>query len=203
MRSTDVRPWWPEDKIPEYRAMVGRDANREKVFRECLFRKKNGELFWVEVSVMNVIRNGKLDYVLLNWVDINEKKKYIDGLRESEAYNKALIMNAPNPVLVTNRDTSVRLVNQAFVKLTGYNQEDLSGVKVPYPWWPEEEVTKYTQEGEQGKAIGYVNRERRYRMKNDDYIWITHSLSHILDEENQVKYYISNWVDINNEKRQR
>jgi two-component system NtrC family sensor kinase len=201
MRSTDVRPWWPEDKIPEYRAMVGRDANREKVFRECLFRKKNGELFWVEVSVMNVIRNGKLDYVLLNWVDINEKKKYIDGLRESEAYNKALIMNAPNPVLVTNRDTSVRLVNQAFVKLTGYNQEDLSGVKVPYPWWPEEEVTKYTQEGEQGKAIGYVNRERRYRMKNDDYIWITHSLSHILDEENQVKYYISNWVDINERKK--
>ena len=41
---------------------------------ERLFQKKNGEQFWVEVTLAPVKRGDKLQYYLQNWVDITERK---------------------------------------------------------------------------------------------------------------------------------
>ena len=70
--------------------------------------------------------------------DITEHKKAEEKLRESEAFNSNLLSNAPNPIIVINPDSSIKYVNPALEKLTGFTSAELIGMKKPYPWRPPE-----------------------------------------------------------------
>ena len=72
------------------------------------------------------------------WRDITERKRTEEKLRESEEFGSSLLENSPNPILVVNPDTSIRYMNSALEKLTGFTSAEVTGRKAPYPWWPEE-----------------------------------------------------------------
>ncbi|MGA1824929.1 MAG: response regulator, partial [bacterium] len=59
-----------------------------------LFKKKNGELFWVEITSIPVIENGQFKHYLSTWIDITERKQVEAELRkakdETEAINRQL-----------------------------------------------------------------------------------------------------------------
>ena len=96
-------PWWTGDtdsQIEELRRNLPNGETRS----EKLGCKKNGELFWIQVSAKPVIIDGKLKYFLSNWVDITERKKaeeqlfklnqelrsltgHLDSVREEERSN--------------------------------------------------------------------------------------------------------------------
>ncbi|MGB2877646.1 MAG: PAS domain S-box protein, partial [Dehalococcoidales bacterium] len=61
-----------------------------------------------------------------------------EALKQSEEYSSTILNHSPNPILVANPDTSIRYVNPALEKLTGYSMVELVGQKAPYPWWTEE-----------------------------------------------------------------
>ncbi|MBN2039166.1 MAG: PAS domain S-box protein [Spirochaetes bacterium] len=54
---------------------------------ERLFRKKNGELSWSEISVTPIYKNGEIIYSLGTWIDINDRKK---AEKEKEKLQKQL-----------------------------------------------------------------------------------------------------------------
>ena len=56
---------------------------------EELFVKKNGELFWVEITSTPIRVNEKIKYYLANWVDITERKQAEKVSQRSEALLKA------------------------------------------------------------------------------------------------------------------
>jgi two-component system cell cycle sensor histidine kinase/response regulator CckA len=68
-------PWWPE----EVRGEITRDLENSMrigvVRLEKIFKKKTGEEFWVEISSGRVERDGKLSYLISNWVDITARKR--------------------------------------------------------------------------------------------------------------------------------
>ncbi len=58
-----------------------------------------------------------------------------EALRESEEFSTSLLKNAPNPILVTNPDRSIKYINPAFEELAGFTMEQVAGSGPPFPWW--------------------------------------------------------------------
>ena len=97
-------PWFTGDIQSQTDELLRNNFLRGEVKSERLARKKNGDLFWIQVSAKPIIINGELKYFLSNWVDITDRKKaeeqmsklnqelrnltaHLDSVREEERGN--------------------------------------------------------------------------------------------------------------------
>ena len=193
-------PWWPEGEkgkisisIKESMASGGRRVERR-------FQKKNGELFWIDMNLVPVMYNGVLKYHMANWVDITAYKRAEEIIRESEEFTHSLLENAPNPVFVVNPDTSVRYVNPAFEKLTGFTSAEAVGRKAPHPWWSEERKGEINAKFKTFMKTGTTRIERTIRKKNGEISWTAMSSVPVMSD-GTFKYLLVNWVDITERKQ--
>jgi len=76
-------PWWIESNLKETRQNFEKTLEIGDCKVEKLFKKKNGELFWVEISSTVIKEKEQLQYVLFNWVDITEWKRDKEALRDT------------------------------------------------------------------------------------------------------------------------
>jgi PAS domain S-box-containing protein len=134
-----------------------------------------------------------------NWVDITERKKAEEALKESEAFNSSLLDNAPNPILVVNPDSSIRYANPALLKLTGFNRDEIIGKKFPYPWWTPEFIAEARKAGRLDTPQN-VEDEVRFRKKNGEYFWVSASVRNVKNNES-TWYLLGNWTDITESKQ--
>ncbi|MBW1769208.1 MAG: PAS domain S-box protein [Deltaproteobacteria bacterium] len=76
-------PWWIDDprsgNIDERNQFIAKGVKG----LERLFRKKDGELFWVELTVTPIRDNGDLKYALTTWVDVTKRKKAEEKLQKA------------------------------------------------------------------------------------------------------------------------
>ena len=62
-------PWWAEKSTPARIKRLKNSMEKGEHKFERMFRKKNGELFWAEITSRAIRENGKLKYYLSNWVN--------------------------------------------------------------------------------------------------------------------------------------
>jgi PAS domain S-box-containing protein len=122
------------------------------------------------------------------------------ALRDSEEFSSSLLYNSPYPVVVVNPDSSIRYVNPALEKLTGFTAAELIGKKLPYPWWPEETLEKTSQDLQKGMSNETTRVEQLFRTKNGERFWVEIT-SIAVKREGEFKYYVAAWVDITERKR--
>ncbi len=93
-----------------------------QVFSWCA-KRKDGSLFWVEVSTRFVIIDGKNRFVVIVR-DITERK-------EKEEQFKSLFYDSASVMLLINpEDGSIVDANNAAIKFYGYNREKLVSMKI-------------------------------------------------------------------------
>jgi PAS domain S-box-containing protein len=124
----------------------------------------------------------------------------LQALRESEAFNASLLRGAPNPILVLNEDNSIRFVNPAFVKITGVSKKELVGITPPFPWWPEDKISRYWNENISGRGSETNGLERLIKHKKGRLIWISISIRYVR-QKGSIKYILSIWTDIDKLKK--
>ncbi len=73
-------PWWPEDEQTKILGKFKRSLSKKKTEEERLFRKNNGEQFWVESTRLLIEGPDESDYYLQTWVDITESKRLRENL---------------------------------------------------------------------------------------------------------------------------
>ena len=192
---------------PEERekALTGMKELLEKGYlkgREYHIITKDGGRIPVEMSVAIMKgADGKPTGFVAVSRDITERKRAEVALRESEEFSSSLLHNAPNPILVINADTSVRYANPALQKLTGFCSRELVGRKAPYPWWTQETLQRTSKNLEEAMRKGLQRLEELFQKRDGERFWVEiTSVSVITDGE--FKYYLSNWVDINERKRE-
>jgi PAS domain S-box-containing protein len=177
---------------------------KKRPFRQFVNRNihKNGEVVWLSTSGVPILDKEEnfLGYRGAD-VDITESKQAEEALRESEAYNSSLLENVPNPVIVTNPDTSIRYVNPAMEKLTGYTADEVIGQKPPHPWWFESQTQEFMEKirGMISKG-GLSEEEVLFHKKNGEQFWVNVNIS-VIERDGEVSYALGNWVDIT-ERRQ-
>jgi PAS domain S-box-containing protein len=158
------------------------------------------------------------DLVLIATLDITERKSYEKKLKQitktlenrvnvktkelerSEKKFKELFMNSPVPMEVIAPDASIRLVNPAFESLTGFNKSEITSQKPPYPWWKDQDINIIAEEFKQAMKQGVQKHEQSFKKKNGEVFWVEITSKPVY-EDNDLKYYISNWIDITSRKK--
>jgi PAS domain S-box-containing protein len=120
--------------------------------------------------------------------------------KESETFNYILLQDSPNPIEVMNSDGSLRFVNSALEKITGYSRVQLIGRKPPFPWWTNDNTQQYFAELQESMSKGDHKMEKQFQKPNGDYFWVDIS-STAMKQDGDVKFFISNWVDVTERKK--
>jgi len=117
-------PWWPDDHISEYITLLQDTLSRDTRKREMLFYKPDNQPFWVEITSTTIKEEGKLKFLISNWVDITERKISDAALRESEKRFRELAELLPELVFETDLSGKLTFVNRVVFSVFGYPPED-------------------------------------------------------------------------------
>ena len=135
--------------------------------------------------------------------DITEQKNAEKALQQINAFNVSILENAPTPIMISNIDKSVRYVNPAFEKLTGFTAAEIVNTRPPLPYWPQEKIAEYLHASEKVfSQIGqYFNLDRCYQNKNGELFWIDLTVTPVKNATGESLYFISIWMDATERKK--
>jgi two-component system NtrC family sensor kinase len=131
--------------------------------------------------------------------DITARKQAEDALRESETFQSGLLANSPIPISVINADSSVRYVNPALERLTGFSAEELVGQKAPYSYWPKEEEDSIMKRFKKAVRQGDAKVEELFQKKSGEVFWVEITSTPV-KKDGKLQYLVANWVDITERK---
>ncbi|MCE5250019.1 PAS domain S-box protein [bacterium] len=116
----DREAWMPKlfpDK--KYRKHVSELSRRVRqreidvISEEYIITRKNGEERTVEFNVIDIIKDGKTtDYRILQGIDITERKRIEEALRESEKKFRSAVESNPDFLVFIKRDGTIFDVNR-------------------------------------------------------------------------------------------
>jgi PAS domain S-box-containing protein len=161
--------------------------------------RKDGKVRHLTVTRNEIIWDGEKEFQTL-YRDITENKRIALAVRRSEEINRSLFMNSPNPILVINDDTSIRYMNPALEKMTGFRSAKVNDTLPPYPWWIK------TNNGISRKKLlnamrrGKSKYEQLLRAKDGREFWVEVNFETV-ETDGDSRYHIANWVDLTERKR--
>jgi PAS domain S-box-containing protein len=137
---------------------------------------------------------------VMSFRDITDRIRAENELRENKEFNSSLLEHSAYPIMVANPDTSLRYVNPALEELTGFSLSEIIGKKAPYPWWPNDK-----KDGMKRNLIKHMNHgakddEDCFQKKSGKIFWVEVNGTPVTKDD-ELKYYLSNWVDITDHKR--
>lgn len=122
--------------------------------------------------------------------------------KRSRALSETILKYSPSPIVVIGIDSSIRYVNPAFEKLTGFRANEVNGHLPPYPWWIDRKGENIPQILSDCLSSSIVLKyERNYKRRNGQVLSVELTAAGVTNEEDS--YCIFNWVDITESKRLR
>jgi PAS domain S-box-containing protein len=178
-------------------------GKREYIDAERRYIHKNGETFWVRVTI-SIVRSsdGKPSYLIGMVVDINEQKMAHAQLEESEQRLRAIFENAGIGIALVDLQRRPLAMNDAMLKISGYTRQEMlntSGYDLIYP--PDQDLGRAEFKDLLARKINSFQVERRYQQKNGNPYWVRQTISAVCGRDNQVQYLIIMVEDIEEEKR--
>ncbi|MFZ0135229.1 MAG: PAS domain S-box protein [Desulfobacterales bacterium] len=131
---------------------------------------------------------------------VGESKRIETDLLECAEISDFLMTHSPNPILIGRADTTIRYVNPAFEKLTGFGAAELIGTGAPYPWWRPETTTETLAALKVAMTTGIRRVEERFQKKSGDRFWVELTAG-LVDHGHGPPYYLASWVDITDRKK--
>ena len=132
---------------------------------------------------------------------LSNQKGAENRLDEKDSFYSDLFYYSPNSIVIIDPDTSIREVNPAFEKTTGYSSHQLIGKKAPYPWWTENSIYESKKAFKtaicEGKELPV---EDFYQKKNGEPLIVTLTHSPVSHHRKMI-YSIMTLVDITQYKQ--
>jgi len=125
--------------------------------------------------------------------DITEVKNLELELRQNREFLSKLIVNAPVPILLFNKDHSVRYTNAALERLTGFTGIEIINCHFPYPWCVDKQRHSLPDE------LPSL-REELYQKKSGGRFWVEIATA-IVEDQLHEKFFLETWNDITREKQ--
>ena len=186
------------------KALEVMEALREKGgwIGELVAKRKDGSLFDVQLSSSLVTDEaGQPLCMMASFVDITERKRAEEALRESEDKFKYVFDHSVIGKSITLPTGEVH-ANKAISEILGYSQEELNKLRWQDITHPDD--IDLTQKALDSVASGEKDSVRfikRYIHKNGSVVWGDLSTSLRRDKEGKPLYFMSNLVDITKRKR--
>jgi PAS domain S-box-containing protein len=110
------------------RTLVAALKADKSYIREYRIRHKSGNVLWVqETSQIICNTQGGVDFIYGAFIDITERKKAEEALRESKQHFQEIIDFLPDATLVIDQDGKVLAWNRAMEAMTGVKAKDILG----------------------------------------------------------------------------
>jgi len=118
----------PDDKKMVLKQTEMKDDESETGIRHYISRgiHRSGRIIWLEVW-FKTIKYENRNAFLTTYINITEKRKAEERLRESEEKYRYLFENAPSSILLIDSKGTIRDVNPKVEELTGYKRDELIG----------------------------------------------------------------------------
>jgi PAS domain S-box-containing protein len=151
--------------------------------REVSGRRSDGSIFPMHLSVTEV-REGEQPYFAGIIRDISEQRQAEERLRQSEAYMRLTLENAPIGIASADLEGRLLDVNPAFAELLGYRRDELVGMSVGDITHPEdrEETRRHFEALVRGEICRY-ELEKSYLRKDGGAIHVCARAGLIRDAE--------------------
>jgi len=125
-------PWWTEETLDKPREAFELALRQGARRVERLFKKKNGERFWEEISATPSRQKGQFNYYVASWLDITERKKAHQRLEDAfidltETVSRA--METRDPYTAGHQRKVAELARLVGEKL-GLSAEELQGLYI-------------------------------------------------------------------------
>jgi len=150
-------------------------------------RRKSGELFWESASISGVTNEkGVVTHFVAVKIDITERKKAEDALRQSEERYRNLVEQLPDGVYRSTHDGKFVEINEAMVTILGYeSKEELMAVDIiSQLYFAPEERESPAPKGKTEEIDVY-----RLRKKDGSEVWIEDHGRHVFDENGEVLFH--------------
>lgn len=200
---------WPKTVHPEDRERAVKtwfEACKKKTEYDDEYRvvhKDTGEIRWLRDHAV-LVEDKKVNGIIYNgiMIDITARKMAEHALQESEEFSTGLLNNSPNPIVVINPDKSVKYVNPALTRMTGFSIKELLGKKSPYPWWTKKNQQETSARLQKAMRERMRGTEELFQKKNGERFWVEVSSTPVTCD-GRFKYLLVGWVDISEQKQLR
>ena len=152
--SDEVKPTFSDwinlihpDDLPKVIKFAQERGKSTQDFFESEYRvkAKSGEYRWVmsRGKIASRFDDGRPSRMTGTFMDITERKRAEQALKESEEKYRTVLESSPDPIVVYDRAGLVTYINPAFVRTFGWSQQELLGKRINYV--PEEELPEVTR----------------------------------------------------------
>ncbi|MHB8104706.1 MAG: PAS domain S-box protein, partial [Dehalococcoidales bacterium] len=122
-------PWWPAEFRDAFTngfsSAMAQGSGKAEVFAQ----KKNGELYWIDMNWVSVMHNGELAYIIINSVDVTDRIKAQQALKESESKYRSIFESANDIIALMDREGTIVDVNGKVKEIAGFEREEVIGRK--------------------------------------------------------------------------
>jgi len=163
----------------------------------------SGSFSWVNINTNPLFSEGdtKPYAVVISLLDITERKKAEDTLRESKEFVENLITSMQDGFSVLDSDGVQIDVNAAFCQMTGFSREELIGVGPPHPYWPQEALEEIERGFQKTLRGEFSDVELTFMRKNGERFPVIVSPSWVQDKQGNVVSYFATVKDITERKQ--
>jgi diguanylate cyclase (GGDEF)-like protein/PAS domain S-box-containing protein len=174
-----------------------RDGSKDIIKFETAHQRKNGTLYFVEVSLQITDFLSKLAFVAII-LDITERKNADKKLQLSSR----VFSNIHEGIIITDANQLIVDVNPAFCKITGYSPEDVIGKNPEILRSNVHSPEFYEQKWKQLEAEGFWQSEQWKRKKSGVLYAELLTISTLKDDAGNVVNYVGVFNDITASKQQ-
>jgi PAS domain S-box-containing protein len=165
----------PEDKrkIIEFATKIETQDDTNILFYEARGIHKEGHTIWLEIYNKHIMFQNKPAF-LVSYIDITERKKAKEELRQSEEKYRFLFEKSPVSILLINTKGKIEDCNPALEKLINYDRSELIGkILRSHPIVPPEYLTlllKRLKKISSGEDIPSI--EIQLKKKDGNLVWV-------------------------------
>ena len=184
----------PEEFHPaSERTVASIEAAGEAPPYEKQYVRKDGSRFWGLFAPRKIGEDEAVEFVL----DVTERKRAEEAIRESEERFRTLAETVPDAVFTAAPDGTVDYVNRQHEALTGVDPDEVVGTTM----WPELVHPDDREAAEAAWAGAHAAREpleTRYRLRHatGDYGWVIVRARPVFDEDGALERWFGTITDI-------
>ena len=133
--------------------------------------------------------------------ELSARKQAEEKLRKSEKFSKKIIESMSDGFSILEENGVHIDANLAFCEMTGFAKEELIGVGIPHPYWPEEEYGNIQEAFVKTSKGNFESFELVFKKKNGERFPVLVNPSQIKDEVGNVVSNFATVVDITKRKQ--
>ena len=186
----------PDDQA-DMRLALARLADGAACTFEARVRCADGSYKWL-VWNANPVPNDQVIYAVAH--DITKRKATEEAWRAESAFRKAMEQSVRTGLRATDLHGCVIYANPAFCDLVGYKHDEIIGLRVPFPYWPDEDVPRNMEIMLAGK-IPPEGEETRIQRKDGRQVDVQIMISPLIDSAGVQTGWMTAMSDITESKR--